>query len=142
GKACVTGLGMLKDRPGAVESAAGIGGQGFRAGIENAAIRTGAADHGRIDVQRAIVPGGDTGSNLHSVIVDVGARTMLGGALELADILQVRRAAGGAHRGGPPEAAPPCGRPAITTELSAATVMLALACSAPSRAIFSSPIRL
>ena len=43
---------------------------------------------------------------------------------------------------GRPEIAAACGRPAITTELSAATVMLALACSAPSRAIFSSPIRL
>ena len=43
---------------------------------------------------------------------------------------------------GRPEAAAACGRPAITIELSAATVMLALACSAPSRAIFSSPIRL
>ena len=35
-----------------------------------------------------------------------------------------------------------CGKPAITTELSAATVMWALACSAANRAIFSSPIRL
>ena len=43
---------------------------------------------------------------------------------------------------GRPDSAAACGRPAMTIELSAATVMLALACSAPSRAIFSSPIRL
>ena len=42
---------------------------------------------------------------------------------------------------GRPEAAAACGSPAITVELSAATVMLALACSAASRAIFSSPMQ-
>ena len=43
---------------------------------------------------------------------------------------------------GRPDISAAFGRPAITTSLSAATVMLALACSAARRAIFSSPIRL
>jgi hypothetical protein len=71
-----------------VEAAAGIRGQRLRAGVEDAAIGAGAAHHGRIDVQRAIVPARDAGRDLHAVVVDIGAGPMLGGALEFSDVFQ------------------------------------------------------
>ena len=49
--------------------------------------------------ERAVVPAGNTGGDLHAVVVDVGAGAMLGGAVELAEVFQVRRAAGRDHGG-------------------------------------------
>jgi len=58
------------------------------------AVGTGAADDGGIDVDRAIVPTGDAGGDLlfGRFIYRYRADARL--ALELADIFQVRRAAG------------------------------------------------
>ena len=56
GKAGDPGFRMFEDEAVAFQPATGIGRQRLRAGIEDAALRTGAADDGRIDVQRAIVP--------------------------------------------------------------------------------------
>ncbi|KAH2809287.1 hypothetical protein KXV85_005785, partial [Aspergillus fumigatus] len=74
GKARDFGFGMLQDQAVPVEAA------GVR------------------DVERAIVPGGDAGGDLHAVVVDVGAGPVLGRALQLADVLHVGRAAGRDHR--------------------------------------------
>ena len=75
-----------------------VGSQRFGAGIENAAVRAGAAHHRRIDIQRAVIPGCDAGSDLHAIVVDVSAEPMFGCALQLAQIFQVRRAAGRNYR--------------------------------------------
>ncbi len=85
---------VLQDQAVALEPAAGVRGQRLGAGVEDAAVGAGAADDGGIDVERAVVPGGDAGRDLHAVVVDVGAGPVLGRALELAEILQVGRAAG------------------------------------------------
>ena len=49
-------------------------------------------------MKRAIIPGRHARADLHPVVIDVGAGPMFGRALELAEILQIRRAAGRDHR--------------------------------------------
>src|SRR5207253_7437480 len=89
----------FKDQAVTIEPAAGIRGQRLGAGVEDAAIGCGAADNSGVDVERAIVPGGYAGRDLHAVVVNVRAGPVFGGALELAEIFQVRRAAGRDHGG-------------------------------------------
>src|SRR5690606_3897776 len=87
-------LRVLQDMPVAVQAATRIGCQCFRARVENAALPTGAAYYRRKDMERAIVLGRLAAIDHHAVIEDVRAGAVLGGADELADIGQVRRAAG------------------------------------------------
>src|SRR5215470_2035231 len=84
---------MLEDKAMAVE-AAGVRGERLRAGVDDAALGAGAADDGRIDMQRAILERGNSGGDLHAIVVDISAWPVLSRAVELAEILQVRRAAG------------------------------------------------
>ena len=91
-------LGIFADQAVAVEPA-GIGGECLRPGIENATLGAGAADHGGIDMQRAILQlGGITGEH-HAIIEDIRAGPVLGRAPDLAEIGEIGRPSSRDDRG-------------------------------------------
>ena len=75
-----------------------IRGEHFAPRVEDAAVGGRPAHHGRAHLHRALLPRGGAGRHHHRVVVDAGARAMLGQHREAVHRGEGRRAPAGDHR--------------------------------------------